>query len=576
MKMSPAALVSAFLACSLATLLLLKWRKKRKVQDKIAKARSRREGAFQQMERATQRFQEQNPNHLPEPILSLTLHELCQKLGDGSLTAESVFYTYVDKALKVTADVNCIVDYIAEEESQLLCMNKEERKGLLYGVPISIKDSINCKGHDTTLGFVKRLFQPAAEDAVVVQVLKHQGAIPFVKTNVPQSLLNYDCSNPIFGSTVHPLDPTKSPGGSSGGEGALIKNGGSILGIGTDIAGSIRIPSAFCGVCGLKTTGNRISKRGIVPCVAGQRGVFVGLGPMARDVDSLALCLKALLCKKMFHLDSTVPPLPFNEQVYASSAPLRIGYHVTNSYNMSSPSMARAVMETKELLEINGHVLVPFEPDHMAYLMSHIVPASLFGDGAATLLQSFEDEPIDPKLRINILLFKLPYWMRKVLSWIIRPINIRQSRSMGNLRERSVQELWKCHSEIEEYCREFTEKWKRLELDVLLCPAIGPAFKSGFAGKLPEAIANTILYNYLDCPAGIVPVTTVTKEDEEELKNFKGHYNDFGDKLFAKAVKECVGLPVAVQCVALPWQEELCLRFMKEVEKLTREKSRKQ
>ncbi|XP_026562958.1 fatty-acid amide hydrolase 1-like [Pseudonaja textilis] len=576
MAMSVTALVSAFLGCSVATLLLLKWRRRRQVQDKIAKARSRREGAFQQMERAVQRFQEQNPNHQPEPILSLSLPELCQQLGDGSLTPESVFYTYVDKALKVTADVNCITDYIAENESQLWHMNSEGKKGLLYGVPISIKDSINCKGYDSTLGFAKRLFQPAAEDAVIVQVLKHQGAIPFVKTNIPQSLLNYDCSNPIFGSTVNPLNPTKSPGGSSGGEGALIKSGGSILGIGTDIAGSIRIPSAFCGICGLKTTSNRISKKGIVPSVAGQKGAFVGLGPMARDVDSLALCLKAVLCKKMFQLDPTVPPLSFNEQVYTSSGPLRIGYHVTNSYSMPSPSMTRAVLETKELLEMNGHVLVPFEPLHMAHFMSHLVTGSLFGDAGATLLQSFEDEPVDPYLRITMLLLKIPYWMRRVLSWIIRPNSIRQSRALSNLKERSIKELWKCHLEIEEYCREFTEQWKRLELDVLLCPAIGPAFKSGFAGKIQEVIGNTILYNYLDFPAGVVPVTTVTKEDEEELKSFKGHFNDLGDKFFAKAVKESVGLPVAIQCVALPWQEELCLRFMKEVETLTREKSRKQ
>ncbi|XP_032074829.1 fatty-acid amide hydrolase 1-like isoform X2 [Thamnophis elegans] len=573
MRMSASTLVTALLGCSLATFLLLKWRRWRQVQDKIAKARRRREDAFEQMGRAAQRFQEQNPNHQPERILPLSLLELCQKLRDGSLTPDSVFYTYVDKALKVTADVNCIVDYLAENESQLLHMNSEGEKGLLYGVPVSIKESINCKGYDTTLGFAKHLFQPAAEDAVVVQVLKHQGAIPFVKTNVPQSLLNYDCSNPIFGATVHPLNPTKSPGGSSGGEGALIKSEGSILGIGTDIAGSIRIPSAFCGICGLKTTSNRISKKGIVPCIAGQKGVFVGMGPMARDVDGLALCLKALLCEKMFHLDPTVPPLPFNEQVYTSSAPLRIGYHVTNSYSMSSPSMTRAVMETKELLEINGHVLVPFELRHMTHFMNYFIPATLFGDGGAALLQFFEGEPVDPKLRFTMMVLKLPYWMRRFLSWIMRPIIPRYSRTMSNIKDRSVKELWKCHTEIEEYIREFTEEWKRLELDVLLCPAIGPAFKNGFASKVPEVCSNTMLYNYLDFPAGVVPVTTVTKEDEEELKSFKGHYNDFGDKLHAKAVKGAVGLPVAVQCVALPWQEELCLRFMKEVEKLTREKS---
>ncbi|KAM6455745.1 fatty-acid amide hydrolase 1-like [Liasis olivaceus] len=569
------ALVTAFLGCSLATVLLLKWRRRRQAQKKIEKARSRRERALEQMGRAAQCFKEQNPDHQSAPILSLTLPELCQKLKDGSLTPESVYYTYVDKALKVTADVNCITDYIAENESQLLHRNSGEGKGLLYGIPVSIKDSINCKGCDSTLGMTKHLFQPAAEDAVVVQVLKHQGAIPFVKTNVPQSLLSYDCSNPIFGETLHPLDHTKTCGGSSGGEGALIKSGGSILGIGTDIGGSIRIPSGFCGICGLKTTGNRISKKGIVASIPGQRSVFAGLGPMARDVDSLALCLRALLCNKMFHLDPTVPPLPFNEQVYTSSAPLRIGYYVNNSYSMLSPSMRRAVLETKELLEINGHVLVPFEPYHVNYFMNNLWAIGFFADGGATVLKSFEGEPEDPKLQPFLVVLKLPHWIQRVLSWIIRPIHIRLSRSLRNLHERSVEELWKYHLKVEEYCREFIAEWKRLELDVLLCPALGPAFKSGFPGRIPEIISYNVLYNFLDFPAGVVPVTTATKEDEEEFKSFKGHFNDFGTKLLVKAVKESVGLPVAVQCVALPWQEELCLRFMKEVETLTREKTRK-
>ncbi|KAL7985117.1 hypothetical protein Chor_003687 [Crotalus horridus] len=499
-------LVSAFLGCSLATFLLLKWRRRRQVQDKIAMARSRRQRVFEQMGRAAQRFQEQNPNHQPEPILSLSLPELCQKLKDGSLTPESVVYTYVDKALRVTADVNCITDYIAEE-SQLLRMNSEGGKGLLYGVPVSIKDSINCKGSDTTLGFVKRLFQPAAEDAVIVQV--------------------YDCSNLIFGPTVHPLDHTKSPGGSSGGEGSLIKSGGSILGIGTDIGGSIRNPSGFCGICGLKTTSNRISKKGITPCIPGQRAVSMGVGPMARDVDSLALCLKALLCKKMFHLDPTVPPLPFNDQVYTSSRPLRIGYHETNSYSMPSPSVRRAVLETKELLERNGHVvciLSSGEGSRETGLYIFVMLKAAMNETFGTSELQLEGEPVDPNLKRTVLMLKLPYWIRRFLAWIISPIAIRQSITLSNVRERSVKELWKDHLEIEEYCREFTEEWKRLELDVLLCPAICPAFKSGSFERVPES----------------------------------------------------VGLPVAVQCVALPWQEELCLRFMKEVEKLTREKSRNQ
>ncbi|NXT46142.1 VDHAP protein, partial [Pluvianellus socialis] len=220
------------------------------------------------------------------------------------------------KALEVTREVNCVIDFIHGCEDQLQKLKKQKEKGLLYGIPVSIKDHINCKGHVSSGGMVKFLGQVQEEDSVIVQVLKSQGAIPFVKTNIPQTMINYDCSNLIFGQTLNPLNHQKSPGGSSGGEGALIAGGGSILGIGSDVAGSIRLPSSFCGLCGLKPTGNRISDRTFVLAVAGM------LGPMARDVDSLALCMKALLCEEMFRLDPTVPPLPFDEEVRLRGNPM--------------------------------------------------------------------------------------------------------------------------------------------------------------------------------------------------------------------------------------------------------------
>ncbi|XP_043346479.1 fatty-acid amide hydrolase 1 isoform X3 [Dermochelys coriacea] len=488
-----------------------------------------------------------NPDVDADPILSLTLVELSEKLRDGSLSPDWVFYTYVDKALQVTKEVNCVTDYLQESESQLQQVKRQEKKDLLYGIPVSIKDSINCKGHDSTLGLAKRLNQPAAEDCVVVQVLKRRGALPFVKTNVPQSLLNYDCSNLIFGQTVNPLDHTKTPGGSSGGEGALISSGGSILGIGTDIGGSLRFPAAFCGICTLKATGGRLSKKGVVSSIPGQKSAVVGIGPMARDVDSLALCMRALLCEDMFRLDPTVPPLPFNEKVFSSSRPLRVGYYDTDSFTMPGPSMRRAVLETKQLLENAGHTLVPFKPCRVEQLVFDVFVRGLFADGCSTFLDHFKGELEDPNIKQLLLLCKAPGWLRRLLSWILKPI---------------------------EYCQEFIAEWRKLDLDVMLCPVVGPAFQIGFPGKISVAVSYTILYNYLDFPAGVVPVTTVTKEDEEELKAHRGHYNDWWDKIFVKAIRGGVGLPVAVQCVALPWQEELCLRFMKEVETLTQRRQR--
>ena len=92
--------------------------------------------------------------------------------------------------------------------------------------------------------------------------MKELGAVPFCLTNVPQTMNTYACSNPVFGLTTHPMDKTRTPGGSSGGEGALIGAGGSILGLGSDIGGSLRVPAHFCGLAALKPTTGRIFQRG--------------------------------------------------------------------------------------------------------------------------------------------------------------------------------------------------------------------------------------------------------------------------------------------------------------------------
>ncbi|NXY46928.1 FAAH1 hydrolase, partial [Ceuthmochares aereus] len=508
-------------------------------------------------------------------ILSLSLPELSQKLRDGSLPLDHVFYTYVSEAVRITIETNCITEYLQECETQLKKAKLAGKPGLLYGVPVSIKESIDCEGHDSTLGFIKNLNKPAAEDSVVVQVLRRQGAIPFVKTNVPQSLISYDCKNLIFGQTFNPLLYTRSPGGSSGGEGALVGGGGSILGLGTDVGGSLRFPAAFCGICALKPTGNRLRY-----CNLGftwSLAVAAAVGPIAKDVESLALCMRALLCEDMFNLDSTVPPLPFNEEIYSSMQPLRIGYYETDFFTMPSPTMRRAVREMKQLLEDAGHTLVPFELMNVDYLMFNFCLRGMFSDGGASFLKKFKGELEKSSLGLLFWLAKSPNWLKTLLSWIAKPfVSPRLSCTSWAPKESLSQQPWDSTSTpltttvfpSQDFCHQFIAQWKRLNLDVMLCPMLGPALRIGYPGKLSVAVSYTMLYNALDFPAGVVPVTMVTEEDEEELKSYQGYFRDWWDRTLVKAVRDSVGLPVAVQCVALPWQEELCLRFMKEVETL--------
>uniref|UniRef100_A0A8C4GHB4 Fatty-acid amide hydrolase 1 n=1 Tax=Dicentrarchus labrax TaxID=13489 RepID=A0A8C4GHB4_DICLA len=457
-------------------------------------------------------------------IVTLSLSELTKQLKEGLLSPEDVFYSYMEKTLDVNKKLNCCTGILLESFDQLKTASSI-KEGLLYGVPVSIKENIAYKNHDSSCGVIINLDQPVEKDSVLVEVLKRQGAIPFVKTNLPQGLLNYDCSNPIYGQTVNPHNLQKTSGGSSGGEGSLIGGGGSVLGLGSDIGGSIRIPASFCGIAGFKPTAGRLSSQGIRPIYRGQKSVLSSSGPMARDVDSLALCMQALLCDHMFSLDPTVPPLPFNTQIYQSSKPLRIGYLENDGYVQPSPSMARGIREVKALLEQAGHTVRP----HHSQAQSTVLP------------------------------YYFPKWLKKTLSFLLKPL------------VRSIPDLWKQHAAVEDYISETIAHWRRCDIDVLLCPVIGPAYNFLYCGKNTHVLTYMMLYNLLNFPAGVVPVSTVTAEDEEELKHYKGVYQDLMDKSFKQAVSGGEGLPVAVQCVALPWQDELCLRFMKEVEQLIKQ-----
>ena len=165
-----------------------------------------------------------------------------------------------------------------------------EEIGLLHGVPIAVKDVIWLEGWKATNGSLALRDFVAPEDAVAVARLRAAGAIVVGKTNTPEFCLRGFTDNPVFGATRNPSDPTKTAGGSSGGSGAAVAAGMVPLALGSDGGGSIRIPSAFCGVAGLKPS------LGAVPTWPGFRGweSLTVVGPIAGSVRDLAVALSVL------------------------------------------------------------------------------------------------------------------------------------------------------------------------------------------------------------------------------------------------------------------------------------------
>jgi Asp-tRNA(Asn)/Glu-tRNA(Gln) amidotransferase A subunit family amidase len=134
--------------------------------------------------------------------------------------------------------------------------------GPLHGIPYTLKDTFDVSGFDSSLGFSSLSNVPASQDSVLHNTLSRFGGILLAKTNVPQTLLAFECGNPIFGKTENPVVRSFTSGGSSGGEAAVLGRNGSAVGFGSDIGGSLRIPTGWCGIFALKTVNGRFTKRG--------------------------------------------------------------------------------------------------------------------------------------------------------------------------------------------------------------------------------------------------------------------------------------------------------------------------
>lgn len=190
----------------------------------------------------------------------------------------------------VTVSPN-LLDEARQAEAALM---HGEQLGPLHGIPITIKDTINTAGLSTTSGSLLRADHIPEEDAPAVARLKAAGAIILAKTNTAEMAMDYTADNPVFGRTNNPHDKTRTPGGSSGGEAAAIASCLSPGGLGSDLAGSIRIPAHFCGIVGFKPETGRIPGDGQFPPSAGPYALGSALGPMARDIEDVRLLFSVL------------------------------------------------------------------------------------------------------------------------------------------------------------------------------------------------------------------------------------------------------------------------------------------
>ena len=260
-------------------------------------------------------------------IVFLTTTELAQKIRSGELTSLEVVNAFLSQIYEYNPKLNAIVTVNAESAINRArkadeALSKGEIWGPLHGVPVTIKDNYATKSIRTTSAYLPLVDFVPDFDATVVARLKKAGAIILGKTNMPVLGMDYQTNNPIFGKTNNPWDLERTPGGSTGGGAAAVAAGLSPLEMGNDIGGSIRIPSHFCGIFGLKPTENIESVAGLIPGLPKRDFNSVrhslSIGPLARSIDDLKLVFSIIAGAD--HKDVNVPAIPI---VYPEPKPLK-------------------------------------------------------------------------------------------------------------------------------------------------------------------------------------------------------------------------------------------------------------
>jgi fatty acid amide hydrolase len=475
----------------------------------------------------------------------------------------------------------------------------------MLGLPVSIKDCVHMKGCDTTMGAVARCFKPEPEDGLLVQLLRRAGCIPFVRlallmlslmiccvyscihcihyiihllhsrTNVPQLLLMPESDNAIWGQAKNPYDTSRTPGGSSGGEAALIAARGSFLGLGSDIGGSIRIPAHYCGIVGFKPTPGRVTKKGSGTSRLNDRDGQIVIpsttGPMARSVRDCVLMMQALVNQSQDD-DLEIPSIPWNNECVQSgnNSKMRVAVMMTDGWFEPFPGCKRAVQEAAEALVASGHEVVPFELPVPTSDMIRTYFRAMGADGNwFSLLRALEGEELSDSYKSLQAYTNIPNFLRPLIKNILDMLGEhRKALMLGSIKNGGlgVREYWEVIADVKEIKAAYTNAFARHQYDAVLMPGLGvTALPHGMAPELLSALSYTFLGNLLAWPAGTVPVTT-TRSDEE-VYTAPAYEQDSMFRLGVQACRGSTGLPVGVQVMTPRWQDEKCLFLMREIEK---------
>ncbi|THX43906.1 amidase [Aureobasidium pullulans] len=443
---------------------------------------------------------------------------IVEKTSNGTWTAVEVTKAFCHRSAIAHQLVNCLHEIFydaaiesAQELDQYFAAHKKPI-GPLHGLPISLKDQFHVKGVETSMGYVgwigtfqgeKGTGKEKVYESEMVKELRNLGAVLYVKTAVPHTLMCGETTNNIIDYCWNPTNRNLSSGGSSGGEGALVSLKGSPLGFGTDIGGSIRIPAAFNGLFGLRPSSGRLPYEGMANSFDGAPSILSVVGPLSSSSAGLKLAVQSILQTEPWQRDPRVHPLPWrNEQEEAAkqlAQDKKLTFAVLKHDGLCAPHppIKRALEETVQKLESLGHKVIEWQPPSHSKLQDICVKAWGY-DGGADAARAFALSGEEPKP--NIMFEEAPQ---------ANATDIMRNQVEKRDAEKEYMEYWNSTSQLTGTGR---------PVDAIISP-LAP-FTAARPNKY-TSYSYSVWVNVLDYSSAIVPVTKVDKNVDKDYTDFK-------------------------------------------------------
>lgn len=503
-------------------------------------------------------------------LTRLSASDLAATVRAGEVPVAAVVDAHIERIEAVNPRLNAVViplfaEARAQAEEADAAFSRGAEVGPLHGVPVTIKEQYRVAGTQTTLGVSKQIGNVYHDEGPLVTKLRGAGAIVLGKTNIIQTLAGWESVNPVYGRTNNPWDLDRSPGGSSGGEAAIVAACGSALGLAGDLGGSTRLPAHFCGVHGFKPTSTRLSNSDFAPGLLGngQEAFIPQPGPIARSVADIELAMRLFAETSLQTTEDLVPPVPWQDPAGVQISGMRVGMYTDNGYFPPSPSVRRAVEDAAEALRTMGAIVEPMRPPDPEEGMRIFLGAMAAG-GGKDYFRLVGDDDFIPQVAGLFRSAKMPPPVRPVLAKLM------QTRGQTYLaqviraaRPSSAADYWSIVEARNAYRTAFLGLLDAGRFEAVLCPPVAlPAFTHGSSEHLFPAGSYAFVYNVLGAPAGVVSISRVRPGEESDRKVTR----DTAVITAQRVETGSVGLPLGVQVVARHWRDDVVLAVMAALE----------